>query len=341
MDVAKLSRCLSAAMLVVSLTAAPARAEGPPIAVATPAQQKDFGKKLARGNKLFKAGKFDEAIKVFEQAYEVVADPEARLMIARAQQNQGELLKAHAEYSAAVAELEASVQHGDKYRDLLKRAQQELAELEGVVSWVTIKLRHAPAGTSVTIEGEPVEKEKLGRPLLLPPGLVNIVATTPDGREASRQLTLNAGQRTNVELAFVRDDVAEPAVAEGEEQDEEEAGASSSSGNGTRTAALIAGGVGIAGLATFGIFGAMSNSKYSELEDACAGDRCDPSREDDIDAGKRFQTIANVGLAVGVIGLGTSAALFIFGSGSANEPQEAAGLNVSVGPRSIQVRGRF
>jgi hypothetical protein len=342
MDVPRLARNCFVSALLVSLLALPAHADGVPVSAAQPAQTKALGKKLAEGNKLFKAGKFDQALRVFQEAYEIVADPEARLMIARTQQSMGDLPKAHAEYQAAIADAQAAVQHHDKYRETLQAAQNELKELEGVVAWLTIKLRHAPEGTRVTIEGEPIDPSKLSEPVLLPPGLVNVVATTPDGREASRQLTLNAGQRANVDLAFARDD-SEPLAEEGVETErEEEAAPASSSGGGTRTAAFIAGGVGIAGLATFGIFGAMSNSKFSELEDACPDDRCDQSREGDIDDGKTFQTVANVGLAVGIIGLGTSAALFIFGgSGGAEQKSDSAKLDLGVGPTSITLRGRF
>jgi hypothetical protein len=344
MDVSQITRFLLVPALLVSLWTAPVIAEGPPLGVATPAQQKDFKKKFGQAQKLFKAGKFDEAIRAFEQAYDAVADPEARLMIARAQQNLGQLPKAHAEYVTAIAELESAVQQGDKYRDLLEAAKKEFKELEGVVAWLTIKLIHAPEGTTVTIEGEPVDAAKLGEPLLLQPGLVNVVATTPDGREASRQLTLNAGQSSKVDLAFVRDD--EPIVEEGVEKEDEqpaEASASaSSSGGGTRTMAYVAGGVGIAGLATFGIFGVLANNKFNKLEDNCTNDICNPKSQDDIDNGKTFQTVANVGLVVGVIGLGTSAGLFLFGgSGSSDEKREEAAVNVDMGLSSIKVRGRF
>ena len=55
------------------------------------------------------------------------------------------------------------------------------------------------------------------------------------------------------------------------------------------------------GLATFGIFGSMSSSKYSDLQDACPNNQCDLSLSGDIDDGKLYQTVANIGLGVGVL----------------------------------------
>ncbi len=104
-----------------------------------------------------------------------------------------------------------------------------------------------------------------------------------------------------------------------------------------RTWAYVAGGVGGAGLVTFAIFGAMTSSKYSTLESSC------PTRhscnQDDIDAGKRFQTIANVGLVVGIVGVGVGTTLFFLSSGQKHEA--ASALRVRLGVGSAALSGRF
>lgn len=330
------------------LVSPPSRAEGVSVSDATSAQRKSADKKLAEGQKLFKAGKLEEAVAAFEAAHEIVANPEARLMIARAHQNLGELVKAHADYLAAVAEGERAAQHNDKYRDTLQSARKELKELEGVLARVTINLRHAPSGTKVVIDGEPLDTSELGTSKLLAPGAIEIIATAPDGREVSRKLTLTAGQDAKIDLAFTRDGnepVAPTIVEEGAETPPPTEPASApSSGKGKRTAAFIAGGAGIAGLATFGVFGALSNSKYNSLDKACASSLCPPDRQSDIDAGKRYQTLANIGLAVGVVGVGASAVLFVLGSGDSNAAAKDAGsarLQLGIGVGSILVRGRF
>jgi hypothetical protein len=343
-----LSGSLLAATLLVSL---PSWAEGVSVADATSAQHKSADKKLAEGRKLFKAGKFEAAIAAFEAAHEIVANPEARLMKARAHQNLGELVKARAAYAAAIAEGEPAVQHNEKYRDTLQSARKELKELEGVLARVTINLRHAPSGTKVEIDGEPLDTSKLGEPILLPPGAVEVTATSPDGREVkSRKLTLTAGQDAKVDLAFTRDDaddVPPSIVEEGvEAPPPDEPAPAPSSGSGKRTAAFIAGGVGVAGLATFAVFGAMSNSKYNSLDKACTGSVCPANRQDDIDAGKRDQLLANIGLVVGAVGVGASATLFLLASGDSSSSTKdkdtsSTSVELGIGFGSILVRGRF
>jgi hypothetical protein len=343
---ANFARVLFAPVLAVAvLVATPSRAEGVPVADATSAQKKSAERKLSEGQKLFKAGKFDEAIAAFAAAHEIVATPEARLMMARSYQNSGELLKARDEYMAAIAEARAAVQQNEKYRQTLQSAQRELTDLEGVLGKVTIKLRHAPAGTTVSIDGEAIDASKLADPIVLPPGQIRISAQTPDGRETDRQLSLSAGQDAKVDLAFPNEgaDESPSIVEEGvETPPEPSAEPPAAPGNGRKTAAFIAGGVGVAGLAVFGVFGLLSNSKYKQLQDACQGDRCAPSRQSDIDAGKRDQTLANVGLVVGAVGLGTSAALFLFGgSGHAEKAPKTARVELGIGFGTVQLSGRF
>jgi hypothetical protein len=270
------------------------------------------------------------------------------LLAARAHQSQGELLKAHAAFTQAVAEAKVAARSHEHSRQTLQEAQNELKDLEGVLARLTIRLRHAPEGTRVTIDGEPVAAEKVGQPILLPPGQVKVVAQTQDGREASRSPTLTAGQDAKIELAFVREDSPEAApVAESEPEASEPSagevpvkGEASSTGNGKRSAAFIAGGVGVAGLATFGVLGAMSNAKYNDLDDACPSARCSSDQQSRIDDGKLYQTLANVGLIVGIAGVGTSVTLFVLSSSGASE-QKAARLELRAGLRSLELRGRF
>ncbi len=334
------SRITLSALLALSLCVAhPAWAASSSPLDATPAQRKSFDKKLAEANKLFKAGKFDKALAAFREAHDLVASPEARLMAARCQQNLGELLAAHTEFNAAFEEAQALSQQNDKYRKVMEDAERELKELEGVLAKLTIKLIHAPAGTTVTLEGETIGAEKLGTPIMLAPGPVTVIATDTDGREVSRQITLNAGDDSKVDLAFSRQSSAQDDFDSSEPEPDQPA--SESSGGGSNTLAFVAGGVGLAGLGVFGVFGAMSNSTYNELEDSCADNRCPASKSEDIDSGKRDQTIANVGLAVGIVGIGTSAALFIFGGKSSEKPKEAASAELRLGLGSVQLRGRF
>jgi hypothetical protein len=340
------ARWFAAGFICTFLAAVPAWAEGVPLREATKAQQKSAQKKFDHGKRLFDAGQFDQALKAFKDAHAVVKSAGTSLMIARTQQNLGDLLAAREHYRAALAEAEAGSAHDSQQGDTAKIAQTELDELEGILAKLTIKLIHAPEGTRVSIDDAAIDPAALQEPLILPPGQVTVVATAPDGTEVSRQVSLNAGQSTSVDLPFLQKDGAGFASAEPSPDIEPDASTDtrveSSTSGGSHTLAYIAGGVGIAGLAAFGVFGVMSNSKFDSLEDACAEDRCPASRREDADAGKRYQTFANIGLVVGAVGIGTAAALLLFGSSSEPDRDRAASRpELFVGLGSVHVSGRF
>jgi hypothetical protein len=82
-----------------------------------------------------------------------------------------------------------------------------------------------------------------------------------------------------------------------------------------RPYAYVAGGVGVAGLATFAIFGLMANSTFSDLQKACppAQGGCPPgaNKSGEISSGQTQQTVANIGLVAGLVGAAAGVTLFI------------------------------
>jgi len=89
------------------------------------------------------------------------------------------------------------------------------------------------------------------------------------------------------------------------------------------------------------VFGAMHHAKFSDLEDSCPNNRCTRDRQDDIDSGKTDETLANVGLVIGVLGAGAGVTLFILsGRKSANAPP-ASSASLTFGPGSLRLTRHF
>ena len=101
--------------------------------------------------------------------------------------------------------------------------------------------------------------------------------------------------------------------------------------------------MGLAGLAAFTIFGLVNNSKFSDLESECPNDRCPERLADGAEAGRTYQTLANVGLGVGLVGLGTAAVLLLTDSSPAETEAvvTAAAPRLLIGPSYVGVRGGF
>jgi hypothetical protein len=89
---------------------------------------------------------------------------------------------------------------------------------------------------------------------------------------------------------------------------------------------------------TFTVAGLKSNSIYSDLKDACGSNPCPSSKSDDISSGKRWQTIANVGLVIGVIGVATGVTLFVL---SKPKTEGGASAQVGVSPTGVFLQGAF
>jgi hypothetical protein len=88
----------------------------------------------------------------------------------------------------------------------------------------------------------------------------------------------------------------------------------------------------------------MANSKYHDLQSACHGP-CPASKADQISSGKTDQTIANVGLVVGAIGVAAGVTLFVVSAPKSHDPareqEPKASAALTVGPSWIGMRGAF
>jgi hypothetical protein len=99
-------------------------------------------------------------------------------------------------------------------------------------------------------------------------------------------------------------------------------------------------GVGVGGMATFGVAGLMANHRYDTVNTACGGTHCaDPKYAADISSGKQLDLIANVGLGVGLAGLVGGTLLVVLGKPS----RAPARVGAWVAPEGggLTLRGAF
>jgi hypothetical protein len=236
-------------------------------------------------------------------------------------------------------EAEAVAQTDKKYRYTAEAAQDELKDLEKLAGYVAVSVRDAGPGARVLIEGREKSLDELGDPIGVTPGKVRVVLVAATGKEIEREVEVEAGATVEADLSPPASEAAaeiDRDEAEGSESDVE----ASSKGVNKRTLAYVAGGIGVAGLVTFGVFGVLNNSKFSDLEDGCSGQVCPRALEDDAETGQTYQTLANVGLFVGAVGLGTGVTLFLL-SREAESETPVASARVRLGPGTVSVRGRF
>src|ERR1041385_1122326 len=254
--------CLSRAVCAFALVLMPSVA----YAAGTPGQDEKAGaqKTFEAGTKLYDAHRYKEALTALRASYQILASPNSHLMVARCLRELGNLKEAYREFQAVASEAGG---RGEKYAAAAAAATEEGDEVKQRLAFVIVRVSGAQEGVKVKIGDETVDAAAVGTPIPEDPASVVVTAEASDGSSARAEVTLSAGATETVELALPPPPSNEPPPALAPEPPK--VAVDTSKGIPLRTWAYVAGGVGVAGLATFAVFGSMSNSKYNELSDQC------------------------------------------------------------------------
>lgn len=312
----------------------PAFATGASLDTATSWQTEAASDAYRAGTDALAAQRLDAALALFRQSYSVVESPNSHLMIARVLVKMGRGAEAYAEFEATAREADAVGAKSEKYKKTASMARAELAELDARVGFVVVNLD----GT-IAVGDRLLSPKDFGRPLVVDPGVTEITLKLSDGTTDKRRVPVKAGERVRVDVApptpgsracppeKVILAPAPPPAPEGIDQ---------------RSLALVAGGVGVAGLATFAVFGLLDRAKYRYLQDHCPGMVCDEKLAGDTEQGRTYQTLANVGLGVGAVGVVSGLVLVATAPPSrAESPREGRGPVLEVGASAVRLRGSF
>ena len=292
-------------------------------------------------NKLYAEQKYDAALLLFRKAYEESQSPNAHLMIGKCLLAQNHLPEAYDELSATLREAAKRAETEPKYAAARDAAAAELAPLEAKIGKVVITLVDAPEDARVLLGGVELPKDKLGAPIAVVPGTVEIVAEgLPKGREVRKEeikggetktVVLGAETKTNAPTKTSSDTIESTASKTQE-----------STGGGVRKAGFAVLGLGVVGMGLFAFGGIQGNSKFATLEKECGSTRCtDPKYADVVDSGKTMDLLANVGLGVGVAGLVAGTVMVIVGGPKPKPKTTEASLFVTPGQTMVQVRHVF
>jgi hypothetical protein len=319
------SRLVVAAFVaLVASVSPPAHADGVMPAAATPVQREQAQARFARGKELLGKKQYDAALAEFRASHEIVGSPNTRLELARCLRAMGRLVAAYAELGRTAVEAKELVAQDNRYQRAFDSATAERAEIEPQLGFVALTIQNPADDTKVTVGGEEIRRAAWAEPAPAVAGQTEVLVETPGHGPVKRTLTLVAGQKTALTVdAMSGDQPAAPAAPP------PPAVASEPSSSPLRTWAYVAGGVGVAGLVTFAVGGLMAHSTYNDLNSACNGGPCPPDKAGEISSGKTQQTLANIGLGVGIGGVAAGATLFALSLKMA--PTATTGLVVSPG----------
>jgi hypothetical protein len=320
---------LAAALFATS----PAVAAGVAPAQATKDQREQAQSHFLKGREKFGKGQFDAALVEFTASHDIVASPNTRLYVGRCQRELGKLTAAYIEFGRTEAEAKELARDDPKYEKAGEAAREERTKLEPLLGFITLDVSHSESTTTLKVGGEEIRQEQWKEPIPVMPGTAEIVVETPSRAPVRRTVDVAAAERKSVSI-----DAAESTrVATAPPPPPPPAKPAES--NGLRTFVPVTGGVAIVGLAMFTFFGLKSNSTYSNLQSACNNGPCPPGHESDISDGRTQQTLANVGLAVFVVGAAATVTLWVLGRPDSKSAAPSAAL--AAGPSFVGLRGGF
>ncbi|HTQ42673.1 MAG TPA: tetratricopeptide repeat protein, partial [Polyangiaceae bacterium] len=265
---------LSALSLAVLATPL-ASAAGADPSSATPAQKKEAMDHFTAGKQAFEAKNYEKAAMELRASLEVVDSPNARLELARALRDGGKLDEAWAEYERVVQDATKLAAKEERYAKTADAATTERTDVEAKLAFVLVAVAHPPAGAVLKVGGKTVSQDQWDEPIVAPAGAVDVVLTDATGKELARQTVMaTVGQKLPVDLDARPAPAPTPAptvIAPEDKPDNGPPPADAPSRPASpraklRPYAYVAGGVGVAGLAAFTIFGLMSNSAFSDLQ---------------------------------------------------------------------------
>jgi hypothetical protein len=321
-----------AALLVLAAPLAASAQAAAPEPSGVTALGSETQSQFAEAVKLYKDERFGEALPRFERLAADTDSPNARLYVGYCLVKLGRPVAAHRAFSRLLGWSNAP--RDDKYDTTREAARTELFALEQRVAKVVLAPAETPAGLRVALDGVSVEPAVFGVLYAVEPGTHRIEAEAAGRTPFAQSIDIAAGETRTVALLLPKLE-APPAAPPPAAPAPRDAGGST-----LRMLGFTSLGVGAAGLAVFAVAGLSAKSAHDDLEADCGSAGCsDASHLDDASRGKTLQTVANVGLAVGVLGTAGGIVMLLSGRPSAAEP----GAAVSVGPRGglLSYRGRF
>jgi hypothetical protein len=277
----------------------------PPAAVA--AEAPDTQARFAEAVKLYKDGTFEQALPLFERLAADTDSPNAQLYVGYCLVKLGRQVEAHRAFSRVLGT--SSAPRDDKYDTTREAARAELFALEPFVAKVVVAPAESPPGLRVSLDGLALDPAVFGLLYAVEPGTHRIEAVADGRAPLARSIQVAAGEIKTLTLLLPKPEappVSPAAKAPAPARDD---------GATLRMLGWSSLGIGAAGLAVFAVAGVSAKSVHDDLEAECggAGGCSDAEHQDDASRGKTLQTVANVGLVVGLAGAAGGAVLLLVG----------------------------
>jgi hypothetical protein len=281
---------------------------------------------------LMDQGRYSEACPKLAESQHLDPGGGTLLNLGLCRQNEGKLASAWAAYNDALSQ---AIKDGRKERE--DNARVHVKDLEGKVAKLAIDVEPSRrvTGLEVRLDGTSIRQVAWGEWLPIDRGEHALVATAP-GRREYRTTVIIGSDGVNERISIPK--LAEAPVVETVVQDRGAAEAHGWLGQGL--VGWVLGGVGVAFLGV-GIVGGILAIDYRHQSDAyCPNDHCSVRGVDLNDQAKTFAWLADVGIGVGIISVGTGLVM-ILSAPKTNKAALRVVPTVGAHEAGVGVVGRF
>jgi hypothetical protein len=318
-------------------------------------QARVFGQE---GQQALEAHDYKTAEDKFRRAYTLFPNaPTLALGLARALAGNGKVVASEETYNKIIRD--GAPPGNAVFLRAVDDAKREISQVSPRVAHAIINVT-GPESSKVTLDDQPLTWAALGGRRPVDPGAHVVKATAEGYKPAETRFTASDGKDTTVTLTLTpttekeagaavvapptvpttsptspaTPPAATPASAPGVEQATQAPARSTN-----KTLGIVALGVGGAGLAMGVVTGMLALGKHSDLNSACAGGTCDPSKQSDVDSYHTMGTLSTVGFIVGGVGAAAGAVLLL--TAPKHSSASAAFVSPYIGPGSVGATGRF
>lgn len=287
------------------------------------------------GRALMGEGKAPEACPKLEESQRLDPGVGTQFNLAACYEAIGRTASAWTLYMEVAA---ASLAEGRASREAT--ARERALAVKSKLSYLIIEVPHEARVPGLVIErsGERVGEAQWGARVPVDPGEHRVRLSAPEKKdwEANVKVPNGPGSET-VKVPVLADAPKGSAILPSQPPSAPEGGRS--------MLPYVAAGVGIVGVGVGAFFGLQAMSKYDEAQkNGCNGGACTEQHGFDLQKDARSAgNVATVGFIVGIAGLGTGAALYLWEPARNGGDEAAVQVSAEVGPRGgvLVMGGRF
>lgn len=281
--------------------------------------------------KLEEGRSYADALVKFREVAAVKKTPQVLFHVGFCQEKLGQWAEARATYQQA-AQL-ASQSNDAKTVEARTAIDQALTSLEQRLPSLQLARGKGASNATIMVDGQRVDD--LNAPLRLMPGKHLIQARAKNKDNFRSEINLVEGQRVTIEIALddIDDGSGPPASkpskpSKPEKIEKNDKANNPDKGSGRSIAPYVFLGVGGASLAASGIFFLLRNSAEKDLKSQCIGLACPSSAKSTGDSARTMNTLSNVTVSVGAVGVATGVIWLLATRGDAAPEKSTTSLRV-------------